>query len=324
MINTSNTNSKLFLEIIDWIEENPNILMQKVCDEKNDIKNWAKLIVRESQSAILISEWKIADSFEAGSHSLSTKNIPILSQIKGWKHGFESPFKADVYFFSTKQFVNAKWWTTSPIVMQDPKFGQIRLRAFGTYNFRIIDVKKFFKEYAGTYPILSSIEFEVQIRDFIVSKFSDIIASLGLSVMEMNKNISKINEEISPKISPYFEEFWLEINNFTVVSVSLPDAVNETFDTVTSMNMVDDVEKLQKFQTAKAIWQENSTVNNAVKDWAAVGILMASMIENQKSEKNKTEDDSFEKLQKLKNLFENWLIDEEEYKAKKVNILENL
>ncbi len=318
-----NANSNLFLEIIDWIEENPNILMQKVCDENNDIKNGAKLTVRESQSALLLSEGKIVETFAPGMHSLSTKNYPIFSQIFGAKYGFNSPFKADVYFFSTKQFVNLKWGTQTPIMMQDSRFGQVRLRAFGTYNLRIIDAAKFLREYAGTFPMLTIFEFEAQIRDFIVAKFSEIIASLGIPAIEITKNISHINEQITPKIAPFFEEFGLEIKNFTIASVSLPDEVSKTFDTVTSMNMVDDVEKLQKFQTAQAIGSANSTMSHAAMDAAAMGVMMSSMMNVQNQKTSQNQDDVVEKLQKLKNLFENGLIDEDEYKAKKSQLLEN-
>ncbi|MBF1098514.1 MAG: SPFH domain-containing protein, partial [Riemerella sp.] len=147
----ADTNSKLpFLEIIEWVEPDPNLLMWKVPDQDKEIKNGAKLIVRESQTALFLNEGVAADVFPAGTHELSTKNIPILSKLKGWKYGFESPFKADVYYFSTKQFVNLKWGTPAPVLMRDPQFGQVRVRAFGSYNVRITDVAKFFKEYAGT------------------------------------------------------------------------------------------------------------------------------------------------------------------------------
>ena len=141
-----------FLEIIEWIEHSPNLMLWKVPDGDREIKNGAKLIVRESQKAILLDQGKIADTFDSGNHTLSTQNIPVLSRLKGWKYGFESPFKADVYFFSTKQFVNLKWGTPAPVLLDDPKFGQVRLRAFGTYTVRIIDPSRFFSEFAGTYP----------------------------------------------------------------------------------------------------------------------------------------------------------------------------
>lgn len=320
-------NPKLpFLEIIEWIEENPNILMWKAPDCDCEIKNGAKLIVRESQSAILLNEWRIADIFYTGTHTLSTQNIPVLSSIMGWKYGFNSPFKADIYYFSTKQFVNLKWGTTSPILMRDSEFGQIRLRAFWTYNLRIIDEKKFFTEYAGTFPILTVFEFENQIRDFIIAKFSEIISTSGVSVLDMTGNLTSLSEKISPYIEPYFQEFGIEIKNFTIVSVSLPEEVIKYFDTKTSMNMMGDLQKFKEFNTAVAIGNDNSSLASGVQEWAAMGVMIGMMqkeLQEAKNSQNTKNDDSIEKLQKLKKLFEEWLIDESEYKAKKSQILEN-
>ena len=160
-----------FVEIIEWIEENPNVLMRKVCDKDKAIKNGAKLIVRESQEALFLNEGIAADAFGPGTHTLKTQNVPVLSQLKGWKYGFESPFKADVYYFAMQQFINLKWGTPAPILMRDPQFGQVRVRAFGTYNVRIKDTKKFFNQYAGTFPHLTIFELEHQLRDFIAPKF---------------------------------------------------------------------------------------------------------------------------------------------------------
>lgn len=325
----SNTNPKLpFLEIFEWIEQDPNILMWKVPDEDREIKNGAKLVVRESQSAMLVNEGKLADVFGAGTHSLSTKNTPILSNILGFKYGFDSPYRADVYYFSTKQFVALKWGTTSPILMRDPQFGQVRLRAFGTYNMRIVDVAKFFREYAGTFPLLTVFEWENQIRDFIIAKFSEVIATSGISVVDMAGNLTALSEKISPLIEPYFLEFGIEVKNFTLVSVSLPDEVTKYFDTATNMNIIGDMDRFQKFNTAVAIEKEGTAVSGWVQDGAALGVMMGMMHEQMKSNASSATPqapvDAKDRLQKLKSLFDDGLISEDEYNTKKSQILSEI
>src|SRR5690606_19091362 len=200
-----------FLEVIEWVEHDPNLMMWKIADGDKEIKNGAKLIVRESQEVLFLNEGTIADTFAHGTHTLHTRNIPILSRLKGWTYGFESPFKADVYYFSVKQFVNLNWGTPTPVMLRDPQFGQVRVRAFGTYNVRITDPARFFKEYAGTYPKLTIVEFERQLRGFIAPRFGEALAVSGISVLDIAGNISALNHRIEPLIRPYFEDFGIEI-----------------------------------------------------------------------------------------------------------------
>ncbi len=325
----ADTNSKLpFLEIIEWVETNPNLLMWKVPDQDKEIKNGAKLIVRESQTVLFLNEGVLADVFTAGTHTLSTNNIPILSKLKGWKYGFESPFKADVYYFSTKQFVNLKWGTPAPVLMRDPQFGQVRVRAFGSYNVRITDVDKFFKEYAGTYPHLTIFELETQLRDFIAPKFGEVLANANLSVIDVAGNMTELSNKIRPLIEPYFTDLGVEVTQFTVSSVTLPEEVTEFYDKVTNMNMIGDMERFQKFNTAIAIGNDKSTAASGIQDGVAMGMMMGAM--QQQMQQNQSiqsqqsvSDDTTTKLQKLKTLFDNGLIDETEYKAKKAEILSN-
>ncbi|MDO5608980.1 MAG: SPFH domain-containing protein [Capnocytophaga sp.] len=316
-----------FIEIIEWVEQSPNLLLWKFPDADKEIKNGARLIVRESQSAAFLNEGDWGDVFRPGTHKLETKNIPILSRMKGWKYGFESPFKADVYFISTKQFVNLKWGTPAPILMPDPKFGQVRVRAFGTYNVRITGEEKFFKEYAGTYPQLTVFELECQIRDFIAPKFGEVLANANLSVTDIAGNISALNERIAPQIQPYFEPFGIEITAFTVSSVTLPDEVTAYYDKVTGMNMIHDMDKFQKFNTAIATSQPNTAVNAGMQQGMAMGMMMNQMAQNQNSTPQKTESAEGEimaKLKQLKALFEQELISEDEYKAKRTSLLDSL
>lgn len=313
------TSSLPFLEIIEWVEQDPNIMMWKIADGDKEIKNGAKLIVRESQTVLFMNEGTFADAFAPGTHTLHTRNIPILSRLKGWTYGFESPFKADVYYFSVKQFVNLKWGTPTPVMLRDPQFGQVRVRAFGTYNVRITDPARFFKEYAGTYPKLTIVEFERQLRDFIAPRFGEALAISGISVLDIAGNISALNHRIEPLIRPYFEDFGIEITQFTLTSATLPDEVTQYYDKVTGMNMVGgDLDKFQKFNTAIAVSQAGNPVQQGAQQGVALGMLMGQVGQ---SPQPAPADDHTTKLQKIKTLFENGLIDEQEYKAKKAEIL---
>lgn len=331
-----------FLEIIQWLEDDPDVMMWKFPDSDQEIKNGARLIVRESQSAMLLNEGKIADAFEAGTHPLSTENIPILSRLKGWQYGFKSPFKVDVFYFSVRQFINLKWGTPAPIMMPDPRFGQIRVRGFGTYNIRIARPEAFFKEYAGATSIITIQDFERKLRDFIAPKFGEAIAVSGVSVLDLFKNLSVINDKIGPLISQFFDPFGIEITEFTVTSVNLPDEVSKYYDSVTGMNMVGDMEKYRQFNTALAIGQQGSALNEATRQGVGLGLVMGQITpvsghQAVRSTNASPSDEAgngdtpaatpkniTEQFQTLKYLFDQGLIDNDEYRAKKAEILSKL
>lgn len=315
--------NKTFLEIIEWIEQDPNLLMWKFPDSDSEIKNGAKLIVRESQKAIFLNEGKFADSFSAGTHSLSTENIPILSKIKGWKYGFESPYKADVYFFSIKDFVSLKWGTPAPILLRDPQFGPIRIKAFGSYNVKITDPFKFFTKYAGTFPLLTIFELEHQLRDFIAPIFSEVLAQANISALDIAGNLSLLNQRIQPLIAPHFEQFGLEVTQFSISSATLPKEVNENIDKISSMNMIGDLDKFQKFNTAVAIGKDGNPLQQSVQDAAAMSMMFQSM--NQNQQQTKVEEESIvDKLKKLKEIFELGLITQDEFELKKTELINKL
>ena len=331
----SSTTSKLpFIEVIQWTAHAPDVMMWKIPDGDQEIKNGAQLIVRESQNALFINQGQIADLFSTGTHRLHTANIPILSRLKGWSHGFESPFKADIYFFSVKQFVGLKWGTPTPLLLNDPKFGQVRLRAFGSYNVRISDPAKFFKEYAGSYPELRVDEFQQQLRDYIAPKFAEALALAEIPLLEVAKNHSHLNARIRPLIAPYFEAFGISLTEFTVTSVSLPDEVSAHFDQVTGMNMVgDQMAKFQQFQIATAIGKDGSSAQQGAQQGLAMGVLMNQMPHGTAAAPQggtATSSDSLspeqmeQKLQQVKSLYEKGFINEQEYKAKKSDLLSKI
>ena len=308
-----------FLEIIEATTPDPNLLLWKYADEDKEIKNGAKLTVRESQVAVFLNEGQLADVFQPGLHTLSTENIPILSRLKGWKYGFNSPFKADVYFINTRHFVNNKWGTPAPIMMRDPEFGQVRVRAFGTFDIQIKDFAAFFRQYAGSYKTFSIFELQHELRDFIAPKFGEVLANENISVKDMAGSVTELSKKIDPFLKPYFAQFGIELTTFTITSITLPDEVTAHYDKITNMNMVTDMDKFTKFNTAQAIGEKGTALNDAATSAMAMGLMM-----NQLQQANKPQDDITAKLQQLKSLFESGLIDEAEYKAKKAALIDKL
>lgn len=315
-----------FIEIIEEVTPDPNFLMWKFADADKEIKNGAQLTVRESQAAMFLNEGQLADVFMAGRHKLTTENIPVLSKIKGWKYGFESPFKADIYFFNTRHFVNNKWGTPAPILISDPKFGQVRVRAFGSFDIRIHDVATFFRKYAGSFKQFTIFELRHELRDYIAPKFGEVLSNENITITDVAGNISELGKKIEPLLRPYFGQFGLELTQFIVTSVTLPDEVTAFYDKVTNMNMVTDMDKFTRFNTANAIGQQGTALNDATQTALAMGAMMnqVQQAHNQQPNPVAPADDLTSRLQKLKTLFENGLIDEQEYKNKKAELISQL
>lgn len=307
-----------FIEIIEDTTPDPNLLMWKYADEDKEIKNGAKLTVRESQVAVFINEGQLADVFRPGLHTLITENVPLLSRLKGWKYGFNSPFKADIYFINTRQFVNNKWGTPAPVMMRDPAFGQVRVRAFGTFDIRINDIATFFRQYAGSYKTFTIFELQHELRDFIAPKFGEVLAQQNIPVTDVAGNVTELAKKILPFLQPYFAQFGIELLNFTITSVTLPEEVTAHYDKITNMNMVSDMDKYTRFHTAQAIGEKGTVLNEATTNAMAMGILLNQV------QSSASPNDIAGRLQQLKSLFEQGLIDETEYKAKKAELIDKL
>lgn len=313
-----------FVEIIESVPPDQDLLMWKFPDEDKEIKDGAQLTVRESQSVLFLNEGRLADIFTAGRYVLNTQNIPVLTRLKNWQHGFQSPFKADIYFFNTHQFVNLKWGTPAPVLMRDASFGQVRIRAFGSYNIRITDVAKFFREYAGTRPQLGIRELEWQLRDFIASRFAEALATANISVVDVAGNLSALNEKIQPLIAPYFSDFGLAVTSFTITNATLPEEVLKYYDKATGMNMITDMNKYTQFSMANAMSQENTAMANAAQQAMAMGIILNQVKTTAATEPGPPPEDVTSRLQKLKQVFEAGLINGNEYTVKKEALLKLL
>jgi excisionase family DNA binding protein len=243
-----------FLEIIQWQDDSRDTISWRFPDEDKEIKRGAQLIVRESQVAQFIYLGQFGDTFGPGKHTLETDNIPILSTLKGWKYGLESPFKADVYFVNTRLFTGNKWGTANPIMLRDPDFGIVRARAYGTYDFKVTDVKTFLKEVAGTDDHFHLDEFSDAMRSRIVSVFTDALASAKVPVLDVAARYQELGEALLPAINPAITaKYGLELSSFIVENVSVPPEVEQAIDKRSSMQALGNLNDYVKFQMAEAM-----------------------------------------------------------------------
>ena len=243
-----------FIDIVEWTEPSQNeILAYRFPRADNEIKNGAKLIVREGQAVAFVKEGQLADVMKPGLYTLDTNNMPILSKILGWKYGFESPFKCEVYFVSTRQWTDQKWGTQNPVMMRDPEFGPVRIRAFGTYAFRVIDPGTFVKELVSTDPSFEVFEIANQLRNTIVSRFVDAVPRLQIPLLDIVGNYDRLGKMAMEKIAPDLAGMGLGLTQFLVENISLPPEVEAALDKRSSMNVLGNLDQYTKFQSAEAI-----------------------------------------------------------------------
>jgi excisionase family DNA binding protein len=243
-----------FLEIIQWTDDSRDTLSWRFPDEDKEIKRGAQLIVRESQVAQFVYLGEFGDTFGPGKHTLSTDNIPILSTLKGWKYGFESPFKADVYYVTTRLFTGNKWGTSNPIMLRDTDFGIVRVRAFGTFDFKISDPKLFLKEVAGSDHHFRLDEFADTMRSRIISVFTDALATAKVPVLDLATRYSELGDALLPIINPITQgKYGIEIASFVLENASVPPEVEAAIDKRSSMSAIGNLNDYVKFQMAEGM-----------------------------------------------------------------------
>ena len=241
-----------FIDIIEWTDDSRDTLSYRFPDDDKEIKNGAQLIVRESQVVQFVYPGEFGDTFGPGKHTLTTDNIPILTNLKSWKYGFESPFKADVYFVTTRLFTGNKWGTSNPIMVRDADFGIVRVRAFGTFDFRIVDPKLFLKEVAGSDHNFRLDEFADTMRSRLVSVFSDALATAKIPVLDLATRYQEIGEALLPLINPLVQaKYGIEIASFILENASVPPEVEAAIDKRSSMSAIGNLNDYVKFQMAR-------------------------------------------------------------------------
>jgi membrane protease subunit (stomatin/prohibitin family) len=269
------------IEIIEWTEDSRDTVSFRYPDQDREIKRGAQLIVRESQAAQFVYVGQFGDTFGPGRHTLTTANIPILTRLKGWKYGFESPFKADVYFVTTRLFTGNNWGTSNPVMVRDQDLGVARLRAFGTYDFRVINVPRFLKEVAGTDDHLGLDDFGNTMRSRIVSVFSTALAASHVPVADVATRYRELGEALLPLINPVLDEkYGLQLATFIVENVSVPPEVEQAIDKRSGMAAVGDLNNFIKYQLAQSFEKDGARTAGLGAEMA-VGLTMAQQMMKQ-------------------------------------------
>ncbi|MBK6264930.1 SPFH domain-containing protein [Marivirga sp. S37H4] len=267
-----------FIDIIEWTDNSNNTLVYRFERHDNEIKNGAKLTVREGQAAVFINEGKIADVFMPGMYSLTTENLPILSTLKGWKYGFDSPFKAEVYFISTRNFTDQKWGTKNPITLSDSRFGMLEIRAFGTYVIKVNDPTLFIREIVGTDGHFTTEEISNQLRSLVVTRFTDAIGEAGLPVEKYAANTNEISGLVKGIMQEDFKTYGIDLTNFLIENISMPDEIKTEIFELSRLNTID-LDKFAKIKAAKAM--EKAAENESGTAGAGMGMGMGFAMANQ-------------------------------------------
>lgn len=265
-----------FIDVIEWVDNTRDTMVWRYETRGRAIKYGAKLTVREGQAAVFIHEGQLADVFGPGLYMLETNNLPVLTRLQHWDHGFRSPFKSEIYFVNTTRFNNLKWGTRNPIIARDPEFGPVRLRAFGTYSMRVTDPGVFMREIVGTDGEFTADEIAFQLRNVIVEAFSRLIASSGIPVLDMAANTGQLGQMVARAIQPTVSQYGLSLPEFYIENVSLPDEVERMLDKRTSAGIVGDLGRFGQYAQAEAMLNASTQPGGAM--GAAIGAGMGAAI----------------------------------------------
>jgi len=244
---------KQFIDVIHWTEDEEGVLSYRFPMRDMEIQNGAQLTVRESQMAVFVNEGRAADAFGPGLHKLSTQTLPLLTNIMNWDKLFQSPFKSDVYFFSTRLQVNQKWGTTNAITIRDKEFGAVRLRAYGIYSWRIADPRAFHIKVSGTRELYRTAEIEGQLRNTIVGRMADTFAESGIPFLDMAANQVELGQKIAEHLRPAFTDLGLVLDSFVVENLSLPEELQKRLDERIGMTMIGNMGTYTQFQVAQSM-----------------------------------------------------------------------
>jgi len=247
------------IDIVQWLDDTDDTLVYRFERHGNEIKYNAKLVVREGQMAVFINEGQLADVFKPGTHTLTTRNLPVLATLKGWKYGFESPFKAEVYFCSTRQFTNLKWGTPGPVTMRDPEYGAVRVTAFGLYSIRIKDPALFIREIVGTDGSFTTEQIADNLRGKIGTRIKEVMPDAGIPIIDLESRVVQLGETLKARIAPAIEALGLDLTEVQVQDVGLPEELERAIDKAGAMRAIGDMQMYTQYETASSI---NDAANN--------------------------------------------------------------
>ncbi len=244
---------KQFIDVIQWTEEGDGVLAMRYPMQDFEIQYGAQLTVRESQMAVFVDEGQIADVFGPGLYTLTTRTLPLLTNLKNWDKLFQSPFKSDVYFFSTRLQLDCKWGTPNPITIRDKDFGMVRMRAFGIYSYKLADARRFHSEISGTREQYTVADLDGQLRNLVISSMTDLFGESGVPFIDMAANQDELGKTLRGKLEAVFDRYGLALDSFVVQNVSLPEELQKILDTRIGMNMIGDLGRYTQYQVATSI-----------------------------------------------------------------------
>jgi membrane protease subunit (stomatin/prohibitin family) len=324
---------KQFIDVIHWTEDADGVLAYRFPMQDFEIQYGAQLTVRESQMALFVDEGRIADVFTPGRYKLTTQTLPLLTNLKNWDKLFQSPFKSDVYFYSTRLQLNQKWGTANPITIRDKEFGAVRMRAFGIYSYRIADPKAFYLNISGTREVYTTADLEGQLRNSIVSSITDLFGESGIAFLDMAANQDELGTRLRTKVEPMFQQYGLALDRFQVENVSLPEELQKVLDQRIGMGVVGDMGRYTQFQTAQSIPIAAANEGGAAGIGAglgagmAIGQSMGSGIATATAGAKPaaaTAADVTSAIEKLHELMTKGILTQEEFAAKKTELLKKL
>jgi membrane protease subunit (stomatin/prohibitin family) len=263
------------IDIVEWLEESPDTLVWRFARPDNEIKNGAQLVVRPGQVAVFVEQGDVADVFLPGRHELTTRNLPVLSRLRGWKYGFESPFKAEVVFASTRQFLNQKWGTKSPVITNDPQFGPARLRAYGTFGVRVHDAAQLVRELVGAQSSFAMAEITEQLRDLVTARASDELGEGTIPLLQLAANYAEIGDRVAERIRTDLRSFGLDVVRVVVENISVPTEVEQALDQRTRMGVIGDVGAYAQLQAADALRDAARNPGGVAASGAGIGLGLA-------------------------------------------------
>lgn len=319
---------KQLIDVIDWTEERAGVLSYRYPMQDREIQSGAQLTVRESQLALFVNEGKVADLFRPGLHTLTTRTLPILTTLKNWDKAFQSPFKSDVFFFSTRDQLDQRWGTPAPIVINDKQFGALRIRAHGTFSYRIKDPTIFFTKVSATESEFTTEEMDGQLRSAILTNLASFLGRSGISFVEMAANQLQFSETLKNALAPMFAGYGLALEGFFVQSVSLPEELQGHLDKAASMRMVGDLKNYAQFQTAESIPLAAQNEGGVAGIGAGLGFGMAmsqamSGATSQAANAGLAEN-PMDTIKKLHEMAKNGIITQQEFEAKKAELLKKI
>lgn len=313
------------LDVIEWQSEAPGILAYRFPMEDREIQNGAQLTVRQTQIALFVNEGVVADLFGPGMHTIETRNLPMLTNLQNWDKGFQSPFKSDLIFFSTNEQIDQKWGTASPITVRDKDFGIVRVRAFGTFSYKIKNPKIFYQKLSATKEVFTAGDLEGQLKSTILTSLATYFGKSQISFLDMAAHQENFSQTLKTELADDFENYGLSLESFYVQSVSLPEEVQAQIDKMGSMKITGDMKQYTQFQAADSLTKEGGGGSSAGVELATALALGQNVAKSMGSGSSSQDNDAILKtIGQLHDLKTKGILSEAEFESKKAELMKQI